>query len=105
MGSCLVYTEIERNLFAVPRGEPTSLTKQVCDMWCRSQGELFTELQTEVGPHLKNHQRFVTVLEVVCPEGFIRIIPKKTADRKLTGLVWRGFSWQKQCGTFLPREP
>ena len=54
-----------------------SLTKQVRDMWCRFQGELFPELQAEVGSLLKNHQRFVTVLEVVCPESFIRNVPQK----------------------------
>ena len=54
-----------------------SLTKQVRDMWCRFQGELFPALQAEIGPLLKNHQRFVTVLEVVCPESFLWNIPQK----------------------------
>ena len=62
-----------------------SLTKQLRDMWCRFQGELFPEIEDEVGPLLKNHQRFVTVLEVVCPESFIRSIPQRdgrpVADR------------------------
>ena len=53
-----------------------SLTKQLRDMWCRFQGELFPEIEAEVGPILKSHQRFVTVLEVVCPESFIRSIPQ-----------------------------
>ena len=44
-----------------------SLSKQVRDMSCGFQGELFPELRAEVGSLLKNHQRFVTVLEVVCP--------------------------------------
>ena len=46
-------------------------------MWCRFQGELFPEIEDEVGPLLKNHQRFLTVLEVVCPESFIRSIPQR----------------------------
>ena len=54
-----------------------SLTKQIRDMWCRFHGELFPEIETEVGLLLKNHQRFVTVLEVVCPESFIRSIPQR----------------------------
>ena len=59
-----------------------SLTKQVRDMWYRFQRELFPELQAEVCPLLKNHQRFVTVLEVVCPESFIRKFPQ---ERRSTG--------------------
>ena len=54
-----------------------SLTKQLRDMWCRFQEELFPEIEAEVGPVLNNHQRSVTVLEVVCPESFIRSIPQK----------------------------
>ena len=40
-------------------------------------GELFPEVEDEVGPLLKNHQRFVTVLEMVCPESFFRSAPQK----------------------------
>ena len=57
-----------------------SLTKYMRDMWCRFQGELFPEIEDAVGHLLKNHQRFVTVLEVVCPGNFIRSVPQKTAD-------------------------
>ena len=53
-----------------------SLTKQIRDLWCRFQGELFPEIEAEVGPIPKDNQRFVTVLEVVCPESFIRSIPQ-----------------------------
>ena len=44
-----------------------SLMSQIRDMWCRFQGELFPEIQAEFGLLLKNHQRFVTVFEMVCP--------------------------------------
>ena len=54
-----------------------SRTKQLRDMWCGFQGELFPEIDAEVDPILKNYQRFVTVLEVVRPESFIRRIPQK----------------------------
>ena len=54
-----------------------SFTKQLRDMWCRFQEELFPEIGGEVGPLLEFHQRSVTVLEVVCPESFIRSIPRK----------------------------
>ena len=54
-----------------------SLTSQIRDMWCRFQGELFPEIEAEVGHLLKIHQPFVTVLEVVCPECFIRSNPQK----------------------------
>ena len=55
-----------------------SLTKHMRDMWCRFQGELLPEIEDEVGPLLKNHQRFVTVLEVVCPKASSGVSPKKT---------------------------
>ena len=54
-----------------------SLSNQIRDLWCKFQGELFPEPQAEVGTPLKNHQRFVAVLEVVCPESFIWSIPQK----------------------------
>ena len=54
-----------------------SITNLVRDNWCRFQGELFPETQAAVGPLLQNHQRFVTVLEMVCPENFIRRIPQR----------------------------
>ena len=57
-----------------------SLTNRIRDMWYKFQGELFPEIEVEVDPLLKNHQRFVTVFEVDCPESFIRSIPKKTVD-------------------------
>ena len=53
------------------------ITNLIRDNWCRFQGELFPEIQAAVGPLLKNHQRFVMVLEMVCPENFIRRIPQK----------------------------
>ena len=46
-------------------------------MLYRFQGELFPELRAEVGRLLTNHQRFLTVLEVVRPERFIRSVPQK----------------------------
>ena len=53
------------------------ITNLIRDNWCRFQGELFPEIQAAVGPLLKNHQRFVMVIEMVCPENFIRRIPQK----------------------------
>ena len=53
-----------------------SITNLIRDKWCRFQEELFREIQAAVGPLLKNHQRFVTVFEMVCPENFIRRIPQ-----------------------------
>ena len=53
------------------------ITNLIRDNWCRFQGELFPEIQAAVGPLLKNHQRFVMVLEMVCPENFIRRISQK----------------------------
>ena len=40
------------------------------DNWRRFQGELFPEIQDAVGPLLKNHQRFVMALGIICPEDF-----------------------------------
>ena len=54
-----------------------SITSHIHDKWCRFQGKLFPEIQAPVGPLLKNHQRFVTVPEMVCPENFIRRIPQR----------------------------
>ena len=54
-----------------------SITSHIHDKWRRFQGELFPEIQDAVGPLLRNHQRFVTVLEMVCPENFIRRIPQR----------------------------
>ena len=71
MGTCLVYAEIEVSHYAISRGDSMSLSNQIRDLWCKFQGELFPEPQAEVGTPLKNHQRFVAVLEVVCPESFI----------------------------------
>ena len=63
--------------YAIPGGEPISITNLTRDIWCRFQGELFSEIQAAVGPLLKIHQRFVTVLEMVCLENFIRRIPRR----------------------------
>ena len=38
MDTCLVYVGIQQHHFAVPGGEPMSLTIQLYDMWCRFQG-------------------------------------------------------------------
>ena len=46
------------------------ITNLIRDNWCRFQGELFPEIQDAVGPLLKNHQRFVMALGIVCPEDF-----------------------------------
>ena len=46
------------------------ITNLIRDNWCRFQGELFPEIQDAVGPLLKNHQRFVMALGVICPEDF-----------------------------------
>ena len=54
-----------------------SITNHIRDKWRRFQGELFPEIQDAVGPLLEKHQRFVTVLEMVCPENFIRRISKR----------------------------
>ena len=35
-----------------------SLTKQIRDMWCRFHGELFPEIEAEVGLLLKNHRNY-----------------------------------------------
>ena len=50
-----------------------SLTKQIRDMWCWFHGELFPEIEDEVGPLLKNHQRFVTWADApYCALGLVR---------------------------------
>ena len=46
------------------------ITNLIRDNWCRFQGELFSEIQDAVGPLLKNHQRFVMALGIICPEDF-----------------------------------
>ena len=46
------------------------ITNLIRDNWCRFQGELFPEIQDAVGPLLKNHQRFVMALGIICPEDF-----------------------------------
>ena len=82
-----------------------SIANYIRDKWCRFQGELFPEIQAAVGPHLKNHQRFVTVLEMVCPENFIRRIPQRDGRPLCDRVNWRGPFWQRHCGTFQPQEP
>ena len=47
------------------------ITNLIRDNWRRFQGELFPEIQDAVGPFLENYQRFIMVLEIVCPENFI----------------------------------
>ena len=54
-----------------------SITDHIRDNWCRFQGELFPEIQDAVGPLQKKYQHFVMVLEMVCPENFIRRIPQR----------------------------
>ena len=46
------------------------ITNLIRDNWCRFQGELFPEIQDAVGPLLKNHQRLVMALGIICPEDF-----------------------------------
>ena len=46
------------------------ITNLIRDNWCRFQGELFPEIQDAVGPLLKNHQRLVIALGIICPEDF-----------------------------------
>ena len=46
------------------------ITNLIRDNWCRFQRELFPEIQDAVGPLLKNHQRFVMALGIICPEDF-----------------------------------
>ena len=46
------------------------ITNLIRDNWCRFQGELFPEIQDAFGPLLKNHQRFVMALGIICPEDF-----------------------------------
>ena len=46
------------------------ITNLIRDNWRRFQGELFPEIQDAVGPLLKNHQRFVMALGIICPEDF-----------------------------------
>ena len=68
----LGYARIQQYHFAVSEGEPMSLTNHILENWCRFQGELFPEIESTIGPFLENHTRFVTVLQMVCPERFIR---------------------------------
>ena len=46
------------------------ITNLIRDNWRRFQGELFPEIQDAVGPLLKNHQRLVMALGIICPEDF-----------------------------------
>ena len=62
MGTCLVYAGIEYNHFAVPGGDPSSLTNQLRDMWCSFRGEFFPEFQAEVDRHLKSHHLTLEIL-------------------------------------------
>ena len=58
-----------------------SIGNFIRDKWCSFQGELFPEIQAAVGSLLKNHQRFVTVLEMVCPE---KLHPEDPPKRRST---------------------
>ena len=53
------------------------ITNLIRDNWCRFQGELFPEIQDAVGPLLKNHQRLVMALGIICPEDFTLRISHK----------------------------
>ena len=57
------------------------ITNLIRDNWCRFQGELFPEIQDAVGPLLKNHQRFVMALGIICPG---RLHPEDLPQRRST---------------------
>ena len=56
------------------------ITNLIRDNWRRFQGELFPEIQDAVSPLLKNHQRFVMALGIICPEDFTLRISQR--DRR-----------------------
>ena len=68
----LGFARIQQYHFTVSVGEPMPLTNHILENRHRFQGELFPEIESTIGPFRENHTRFVTVLEMVCPERFIR---------------------------------
>ena len=64
------------------------ITNLIRDNWRRFQGEFFPEIQDAVGPLLKNHQRFVMALGIICPEDFTLRISQRNGRPLCDRINW-----------------